>query len=594
MRILLVNLPIVAYHSLEEMVSRENTDVNKLVMPLGLMYLSSYLKRERPGMDELFTLDYNLRCRDIDQYPSVQEFAYQVPKEELSRLARVEIIALSLNFSTSYRFFTEVLTALKMEFGPEAKVIVGGSHATNTTSQLLSLEHVDYVARGEAEKGFSEFVQRMDRSERPEIIGIYGKDDLPIESDLKICEPVVDLDEIPLPDYDLIDMQTYTGFSERKRLIGSSPEGTLSATLMTSRGCVFRCTFCASHTVSGRKMRYRSDENVLHEIEYLNREFGVTLFIPEDDLFTANKPRVLSLLGKMRHLSIPDFEIQFPNALSINTLNEAVMEALIDSGMKVAQLAIESGSAYVQKHIIKKNCKLDKAIEVVRFLKSKDIVVRCYYVMGFPDETLAQLKESVDYAKNLGADWSSFNIATPLVGTEMYQQYVERGVIEDGPELWSQASYARRTFDSPEFSSDFINDFVYRANLEVNFLDNPNLQNGQYEVAVKLFSDVLTSYPWHIYALQARAFAYQSLGQNDLANSDVQRIHQLTRVDDRARDLAERYPEYLFSGSFSSLLGFKPGIQGIWESRPRENYSRDREKQKLLGPDRDSRLHNQL
>ena len=79
MRSLLVNLPIVAYHSLEEMVSGKNTNVTRLVMPLGLMHLSSYLRRERPGMDEIFTFDYNLRSRDIDQYPSVQEFAFQFP-----------------------------------------------------------------------------------------------------------------------------------------------------------------------------------------------------------------------------------------------------------------------------------------------------------------------------------------------------------------------------------------------------------------------------------------------------------------------------------------------------------------------------------
>jgi anaerobic magnesium-protoporphyrin IX monomethyl ester cyclase len=590
-KVLLVNLPVVAYHSLEEMVTSNNTDVNKLVMPLGLMYLSSYLKKERPGKDQISILDYNLHCRDIGRYQSVQEFAYHVPKQELLHTTEVDIIGVSLNFSTSYRFFAEASAVLKAQFGTEVKIIVGGSHATNTTAQLLELESVNHVARGEAERGFASYVEQMEAQQRINVVGIYGRDTARLDVPLENCEPIVDLDDIPLPDFDLIDMETYTGFSERKRLMGSSPEGARSATLMTSRGCVFRCTFCASHTISGRTMRYRSDANVLKEIDHLYRRYGVTLFIPEDDLFTANKPRVLSLLAQIRRLDIPNFEIQFPNALSINTLNEPVMDALIDSGMAVAQLAIESGSPYVQKHIIKKNCKLDKAIEVVRYLKSKDIIVRCYYVMGFPDETLDQLNQSIEYAKNLGADWSSFNIATPLVGTEMYQQYVDRGVIKDGSELWSQASYARRTFDTPEFSADFINDFVYRANLQVNFLHNPNLENGRPDIAIKLFSDVLESFPWHIFALQARALATLSLGRSKSAMKDVDQISWLIENDDRSRRLFDDYPEFLFQGKFHHLVEPEAYRVGRPLDNPHRSIAYAEEKGAVLGPDRDKRLH---
>lgn len=163
------------------------------------MYLSSYLKKERPGKDQISILDYNLHCRDIGRYQSVQEFAYHVPKQELLHTTEVDIIGVSLNFSTSYRFFVEALAVLKAQFGTEVKIIVGGSHATNSTVQMLELESVNHVARGEAERGFTSYVEQMEALQRIDVVGIYGRNAARLDVPLENCEPIVDLDDIPLP-----------------------------------------------------------------------------------------------------------------------------------------------------------------------------------------------------------------------------------------------------------------------------------------------------------------------------------------------------------------------------------------------------------
>ncbi len=110
-------------------------------------------------------------------------------------------------------------------------------------------------------------------------------------------------------------------------------------------------------------MRYKSIENVVAEFRLLYERYGVTLFMPEDDLFTANKKRTLALLEAIRALGIPGFRMQFPVALAVNTLTHEVIDSLIKSGLDVASLAIESGSADTQHRIIKKDVNLDKARE---------------------------------------------------------------------------------------------------------------------------------------------------------------------------------------------------------------------------------------
>ena len=113
---------------------------------------------------------------------------------------------------------------------------------------------------------------------------------------------------------------------------------------------------------------------------------------------------------------VPNFEIQFPNGLSVNTLFADVMDALIDAGMKVTNVAIESGSQYVQRHIIKKNCNLDRALEVIKYFRDRGVMARCLFIGGFPGETRELMRETVDYAKKLRCDWAVFSVAAP-VGT---------------------------------------------------------------------------------------------------------------------------------------------------------------------------------
>lgn len=541
--ILFINLPSLPYEEIIASFSGEHLLTQPVSMPLGILYLSSYVKKHT-AVGTVGVLDYALNINEMAKYRNIENYIENIAKKNVE--FRPDILAFSLIFSTSHHFFVICSKMLK-SLWPEATVIVGGTHATNCAKYLLDNEQVDFVARGEGEIAFSDFINQYSQSPDAEHIavhGIYSKNSLKFASQLELCAQVNDLDSLPFPDWGLIDMEAYVTARGRKREIGSSTPKKI-ASLMTTRGCPFQCTFCSSHTVHGRKMRFRSIDNVIEEVKILNKQYGVTLFILEDDLFTASRNRVINLLKAMEYLGIPDFELQFPNALSVNTLNEEVMNGLISAGMRIANIAIESGSEFVQKNIIKKNCNLNKAREIVRYLKNKGIIVRFYFILGFPSETKEQMIETIEYAKSLGADWSVFNIAAPLIGSEMYYQFVEMGYIKDDIEMWSKAFYQERQFDTKEISAVELKELAYRANLDVNFINNPNKINGKYDDAIKIYRDIVRVYPFHIIALYCLLECYEALGDFKESEQMNKSIGDLIKTNKNAHDMFVKYNDLM-------------------------------------------------
>jgi radical SAM superfamily enzyme YgiQ (UPF0313 family) len=445
----------------------------------------------------------------------------------------------------SREFFDLAAAALKRRW-PAAVLVVGGNHATNSVALLLANPHVDWVARGEGELAFARFVDQVGAGQPIAVKGFYDRAKTAAGGGacLEQCENVDHLDELPHPDWELIDMATYVMASvARKRSFGSAAEARMGS-VMTSRGCPFQCTFCSSHTVHGRKMRYRSVGNVLEELRLLHDRYGVTLIVPEDDLFTVNKPRIMEVLGAIRDEGIPGLEMQFPNALSVNTLDEEVIDALHAAGMRIATLAIESGSEYVQNHIIKKRCSLKRAKRLVRYIRDNGLLCRCYFILGFPGETRAQMQESIDFARDLQADWCAFMIAMPLLGSEMFDQFGAMGVMEGGANAW-EGTYAERRFDTAEIGAADLKQLAYRANLDINFLNNSLLREGRYDRAIESFRDVLRIHPFHIFAHYGIMRALLAAGETAKAAAERNRILELIRTNANSAAMLADYGDLM-------------------------------------------------
>ncbi len=538
--ILFINPPTIPLENICASFSGENKICQPTSMPLGIMYSSSYLKKHN-DVGNIGILDYVLNMKNMSEYQNTGDFIRKVVKKEINFVP--DILAFSLIFSASHYFFNLCVKILK-SIWPNAITIVGGTHATNCTKFLLENVNVDYVVRGEGEIAFSEFIKQYSNFQNIKVKGIYSRKNLNTNYPFEVGDYIEDLDIIPFPDWKLINMSKYMVERGRRLYIGDVGNAKMAA-LITTRGCPFRCIYCSSHTVHGRRVRYRSNENVIAEIKFLHDNYGVTLFIPEDDLFAVNKKRILNLLSSIKDLKIPNFVLQIPSALCINLLDEQIIDALVDVGMKIAYLPIESGCEYVQKFIIKKNVNLKKAKKFVKYFQKKGLVVRCYFILGFPAETKEQMIETIEFAKSLRADWCNFIIATPLLGTEMYKKFVEMGSIEDDINTWANAIFDERKFDTPEITANELNELAYRANLNCNFINNPNKINGRFDNAIMLYKDILSRHPYHIIALYCIMECYQLNGNLEKAEHVIKKISLLIKNDVRAKEIFIKYGDLM-------------------------------------------------
>ncbi|SVD37506.1 uncharacterized protein METZ01_LOCUS390360, partial [marine metagenome] len=286
-----------------------------------------------------------------------------------------------------------------------------------------------------------------------------------------------DINALPSPGWHVFDMEKYVKHYSETFVHADRHN---SCSIMTSRGCPFHCTFCSSFTLHGREMRYFGADWTKKVMTELYEKYGVTEFIIQDDMFTIHKQRTIEMLTELQSLPIPDMALSVKNALSVNTLNEDVVDALCKTGLETAYLAVESGSKYVNHHIIKKRVNLDRVPEVIEMFRKWDVPTCSFFIMGFPGETKNMMEESIAFAESINSDWCTFNAVKPLVGTPLYDEMLSEGYIDHSPEYWSQTAYGQREFDTKEVQKEELNNLLYDSNIRINFLNNYNFRVGNY------------------------------------------------------------------------------------------------------------------
>jgi magnesium-protoporphyrin IX monomethyl ester (oxidative) cyclase len=235
--------------------------------------------------------------------------------------------------------------------------------------------------------------------------------------------------------------------------------------IITSRGCPFNCSFCASRKILWGNYRWHSPERVLHELELLHDEgFREVQFF--DDNFTAKKDRTKKILRGMIERKW-DFSWATPNGISIKGLDEEMMDLMKESGCFKLILAIESGNQYVLNNLAKKPIDLKKVPPIVRYLKKIGIEVEVLFMIGFPGETRAQIMDTVDFARSLDADYVCFYIVTPLPGTEIWDVAKKKGFLIS--EDINQFNYCKGNIKTPEFNPEFLEKIRFEAWKEINF-----------------------------------------------------------------------------------------------------------------------------
>jgi len=380
-----------------------DNDVNVLSLdvPLGIMYLSACLKRDLP--DHVRTEMIDLRL-EKSIAPALKDKIRQVDPD----LIGISLLTFNQSFLMQYLAFIRKLT-------PRAKIIIGGPGATYSSRELLQ-EHqqIDAAILGEGEAVFSRLVKSLLYDGRiRDMPGLARPDKTgPIVNQRQ--EYIADLDSLPFPDYDLIPFERYWGEKRHGQMNGVLAHNKYTH-IISSRACPFHCIYC--HNIFGKKLRRRSPENFVAEMEWLHDTWGIREFHIVDDVFNFDRPRMHAILNRVidRKLKI---KLAFPNGLRADMLETADLDLLKRAGAYMVTFAIETASPRIQK-MIRKNLNIDKVRENIDYASSIGLLVKGFFMLGFPGETPAEIQRTIDFAVRSRLDLAHFFTVTPFPGTAL-------------------------------------------------------------------------------------------------------------------------------------------------------------------------------
>lgn len=355
------------------------------------------------------------------------------------------------SISTEYASEIENMASLTRKTLPNATIIEGGVFPTVAIGRAMKDKSVDYWMIGEAESSFLELLKRLDCSK----LDLSGLEGLAYYKNGKgRIIPAKgfneDLDSISFADYGNLNFSDYANQSLTFAQ-GLRARRYPYATTITSRGCPYRCIFCSGPRISGQKVRMRSAENVLEEIDEFYKK-GVKEVVFLDDHFLFSKSRAVDI---MKGLIDRKYDLDWKCAnLTAFLLDEEILDYMKESRCYQITSSIESGNQYVLKNIIKKPINLEKIPGILDMVKQKGFESLVNFVIGFPHETWDQIRDTFDFAENLNADLINFHIATPLPNTELMETCIKEGYIpSDSEENFGNVGYTHGLISTDEFSS---------------------------------------------------------------------------------------------------------------------------------------------
>ena len=391
-------------------------EVNKAVVPLGLAYLASVLLKDNHEVKILDSviedINNDFRFRNCEYFGlDLEKIKSQVERNN------PDVVGVSCLFTSVYEISIEICRIAK-ECNTKY-TIIGGPTPSALPSLFASKSYIDYVFIGESEKSILDFAKAVDNKNGYELRNIDGISYKDTENQIVLQKKknfITNLNEIPFPARYLLPMEKYFKIS--------SPQGGLykskrNTPILTSRGCTAKCSFCASANVWGNRYRYRSADNVIEELELLKREYKIEEFQIQDDNFTFNKKRTMEVCDKLKGMGL---HWSMPNGIALWSLDEVRIKAMSEAGCHYVIAAIESGNQRVLKEVIKKPLKLDKVIEICKLIRKYNITLAGFFIVGFPDETLEEIKETFGFALKCNLQIAGFSFATPLPSTELWRQ----------------------------------------------------------------------------------------------------------------------------------------------------------------------------
>jgi len=344
--------------------------VPRVLPPLGISYIAQNLIANKHQVKILdMGFEKNIELEDVD--------------------------FVGITATTLIYFDAKAVVQKIKEKKPTIPVIIGGTHASILPEFVLKDSGCDAVVVGEGEEVFLKIANRE------------------LEAKGIISAPIIEpIDSVPFPTYEYFNIKQYFSYGGADRIRWSLPQP--SVAMIGTRGCPYACTFCASKTLFGRKVRFRSVENIMQEIDFLIEKYNIRSIYFYDDTLTLRKTWLDQLCKELKLR-----KLKWICGTRVDTVNEQMLRLMKDSGCRYISYGIESGSDRVLNQIIRKGTNIEQVEKILKLTRKIGIGIIANYMFGLPGETEEDLKLTLKAVKRIPADAAEFSIFIPLPGTEL-------------------------------------------------------------------------------------------------------------------------------------------------------------------------------
>lgn len=435
---------------------------------------------------------------DINEYFAVMEGCI--------RDSHYDVLAISVMFVFNWRWL-QLAVSLSRKYHPEARIIVGGGYPTVFPEKCLKDHDVDSLAIGEGESTlvhilnrYNDFHDRAFETKFP--FDGYGEKNKDGTIRIIPLTSFLNMEDIPVPAWDYLDVDKYFRMSGDRIL---PIEGV--------RGCPYRCTYCNTQLTWGYRLRYKNVGSLIEEMKSLDRRYHALLHFIDDNR-SIDREWMIDFLSKTLETNI--HLDPAPSSFHVDHIDEEILDLLKKAGVKTIGIAVETGSRAIQKRI-RKNLNLDRVRDVVRLIKSKGMSVHVNFMFGFPKETMDQIEETLDLARELRAHSYQLVKLVPYPGTDVYEETRNADLLVYDDDYLDNFEPRRfRYLKSDDWSYAQLEEIVYDANIELNFLNNPSLDEKEKLDSFLNFLERLSfRIPGHVIAKIVAGYLYKLTNRMD-------------------------------------------------------------------------------
>ncbi|MFZ3060705.1 MAG: radical SAM protein [Candidatus Methanoperedens sp.] len=423
MKVLLINPP---------------SGIENPILPLGLGYIAAVLEK-----NDIDVKVIDATALHLNQMQLVNEIISFQP----------DIVGVSI-MTPTYSASIETVRMIR-KIAPKIVIIVGGPHPSALPQRTLEENpEIDIIVCGEGEFTMLELIQTISSGRSIESVkGIYyRKNGLSISTSSRA--PIDDLDSLPFPARHMFPIDKYKTHP---------PYGMKNPymSMISSRGCPFKCAYC-SKSIFGNKLRMRSPKNVVDEIAYLIKEYGIKEIHFYDDDFTINMNRAEEICDEIIKREI---KIIWSCTTRVDLVNQNLLKKMKSAGCWLISYGVES-SRQELLDLIGKGITIEQVKSAIKWTKDARIKILGFFMIGLPGETIESINETIQFSKELDFDITNWSLTTIFPGTPL-EELVKKRALKKGKII----PYTSGHHDLYRLPLKQNPVFIYEENLSVDELN---------------------------------------------------------------------------------------------------------------------------